>query len=70
MLVVARLRLPIAGPFTEWLRQLHASACSQGLSSAVTNGTVLPTLHVVASITLASLMGGFNTQTYLDLSSM
>jgi hypothetical protein len=44
------------------------TCCSQGMGSALSSGAALPVLHVVASVTLASLMGGFNTQTFLDLS--
>lgn len=41
----------------------------QGLASALTRGTVLPALHLVAAILLAALMGSFNMQTYLDLNN-
>jgi hypothetical protein len=43
--------------------------CAQGLASALTRGTVLPALHLVAAILLAALMGSFNMQTYLDLNN-
>ncbi|KAF6253120.1 hypothetical protein COO60DRAFT_1703960 [Scenedesmus sp. NREL 46B-D3] len=39
-----------------------------GMASALSSRAALPALHAVASITLAALMGGFNTQTFLDLS--
>jgi hypothetical protein len=38
------------------------------MASALSSGAALPALHVVTSVTLAALMGGFNTQTFLDLS--
>lgn len=40
-----------------------------GMAAALSSGPALPALHAVASVTLAALMGGFNTQTFLDLSS-
>lgn len=39
------------------------------MAAALSSGPALPALHAVASVTLAALMGGFNTQTFLDLSS-